>query len=90
VTVIAAFRQKQSKVIFIGLLIASMFLLVSGLITRFGNQLINAIVMTWSKEIPLSNWVQLRDKWWSLHIIRTVIALPALCIIVGASIRKYK
>ena len=90
VTVMAAFLQKESKVIFISLLIASLFLIISGLITRFGNQPINDIVITWSKESPPSNWIQLRDKWWSLHIIRTGMALSALCIIIGASIRKYK
>jgi hypothetical protein len=88
VTILAAFLQKENKVIFISLLVAAIFLIISGLITRFGNQPINDIVMTWSKETPPGNWIQLRDKWWSLHVIRTIFALFALCIIVGMGIKN--
>lgn len=89
-TVISAFLQKQSKVAFISLLIAAMMLVASGLITRFGNQPINDIVMTWAVDSPPGNWMELRDKWLSLHIIRTVITLSALCIIIMMGIRSSK
>lgn len=89
-TVVSAFLNKQSKITFISLLIAAMFLVVSGLITRFGNQPINDIVMTWSVDSPPANWIELRDKWLSLHIIRTVIVLSALCILILMGIRSSK
>ena len=55
--------QRDSKTVFISLLIAAMFLIISGLVTRFENQPINSIVMTWNKaDIPI-NWTTLRDKW---------------------------
>ena len=90
ITLISAFIQKQSRIFFISLLIAATLLVVSGLITRFGNQPINDKVMTWAINSPPGNWIELRDKWWSLHIIRTIIALFALSIIIITGIRNNK
>ena len=87
-TVISAFMQKDNKIIFIVLLVAAVLLIISGLVTRFGNQPINAIVMTWDKVDVPSNWTELRDKWWSLHIIRAVTSIAAFCLIVWTSMRK--
>jgi len=87
-TIIAAFYQRKNKKVFITLLIATVLLLISALITKFGNQPINAIVMTWNKaDIPV-NWTDFRDRWWSLHVIRAISALIALLLITVASIRK--
>jgi uncharacterized membrane protein len=87
-TITSAFLQRRDKGTFIVLLVAAVLLIVSGLVTRFGNQPINSIVMTWSKDSVPDNWTELRDKWWSLHIVRTLAALFAFCLIVWASIRK--
>jgi uncharacterized membrane protein len=63
------------------LLIAAVFCLVAaGLITRFGNQPINAVVMTWSPQAPAANWTELRDTWWQFHILRTVAGVGALAL----------
>lgn len=87
-TLISAFLQKDNKTVFITLIIAAILLVISGLVTKFGNQPINKIVMTWNKvEIP-GNWTELRDKWWSLHIIRAVMAFVAFCLIVWTALRK--
>ena len=45
-TVISAFLQKENQTFFVSMLIAAAFLILAGLITRFGNQPINSIVMT--------------------------------------------
>jgi len=87
-TLIAAFLQKNNKNIFITLLIAAVFLTISGLITKLGNQPINSIVMTWDKTNVPSNWTELRDKWWSLHIARALTAFIAFCLIIWSSMRK--
>ncbi len=87
-TLTSGFLQKNNKVIFITLLIAALFLIISGLVTRLGNQPINSIVMTWNKENVPADWTELRDKWWSFHIIRTLTALVAFCLIVWTSVRK--
>jgi uncharacterized membrane protein len=64
--------------------IATVLLIAAGLVTRFGNQPINAIVMTWVPEAPAANWGQLRDDWWRLHIIRTSSAIVALVFVLLA------
>ena len=62
------------------LIAAAVLLITSGLITRFGNQPINAIVMTWNPTTPPSNWTELRDTWWSFHIMRTLAGMLALAL----------
>ena len=87
-TVISALMQRENKGVLISLLVAAGLLIISGLVTRFGNQSINAIVMTWDKLNVPGNWGELRDKWWSFHVIRTVSALAAFSLIVWTSMRK--
>jgi len=89
-TVTSAIFQKLNKPVFIILLIASGLLIISGIVTRFGNQPINAVVMTWNlNEIP-ENWTVLRDKWWTFHIIRTISSLIAFSLITSTVIRNQK
>lgn len=88
VTVVNAFSQKVNRDVFVMLLLAALLLIVSGLVTRFGNQPINSVVMTWSPDTPPDNWIELRDKWWSLHIVRTFASFFALCLVVWVSIKK--
>jgi hypothetical protein len=87
-TVTSAFLQKQNKTFFISMLIAAGFLIMAGLITRFGNQPINSIVMTWKKNDIPDNWNVLRDKWWSLHILRSLASFIAFLLIVWSNLRK--
>jgi Domain of unknown function (DUF1772) len=87
-TVVAAFMQMQQQNIFGALLVAAGLLILTGLITKFGNQPINSIVLTWSKTDIPTNWIELRDKWWSLHIVRTLVVCIAFLIIVWANMKK--
>ncbi len=87
-TVIAAILQKQDQFVFVILIIASGFLIISGLITKFGNQPINSIVMTWSKNSIPTNWTELRDKWWLLHKLRTLTTFISFCLIIWSNIRR--
>ena len=59
-------------------------LVVAGLVTRFGNQPINAVVATWSAQSPAANWAQLRDDWWHWHIVRSLAGVAALALLVFA------
>ena len=59
----------------------------AGLITRFANQPINAIVMTWSSEAPPSDWARRRDGWWRWHILRTAFGLGGLCLLIAAALK---
>ncbi len=69
------------------LLVATiLLLLVAAVITRFANQPINAIVITWSSQSPPAEWAQLRAQWWQWHIARTVAAISALALSVIAAL----
>lgn len=60
----------------------------TGLITRFLNQPINAIVMTWSASSPPSNWTGLRDKWWRWHLIRMATGIIGLSLLIAATLKR--
>jgi len=88
VTIISAFLQKKNNSIFISLLAAAIFLIACILITRFGNKRIDDIVLNWTSGSLPSNWAELRDKWWSFHIMRTVAELIAFLLITWTSIKR--
>jgi uncharacterized membrane protein len=85
-TLTSAVLQRKDRKAFVLLIAAAAFLIVSGLVTRFGNQPINAIVMTWDLARPAANWTELRDQWWGFHKLRTLSGLIALALITWASI----
>jgi hypothetical protein len=87
-TLTSAFLLRKDKIAFSVLVVASVFLIVSGLTTRFGNQPINSIVMTWDMNTPPNNWIELRNQWWFFHKLRTLTAFIGLCLIVWTSIKK--
>jgi uncharacterized membrane protein len=66
---------------------AALCLAASGLVTRFGNQPINAVVMTWTPDAPPADWQELRDRWWNLHVLRTSTALLGLALLVTGTER---
>jgi hypothetical protein len=88
ITITSAFLQKSNKPIFITLLIATVFFIACILITRFGIKPIDEMVMTWTSDSLPGNWTELRDKWWSLHIMRTIAELVALFLITWSSIKR--
>jgi uncharacterized membrane protein len=87
-TLTSAFLQRKDKIAFSILVVASVFLIVSGLITKFGNQPINSIVMTCDMNTPPNNWTELRNQWWIFHEFRTLSAFIGLCLIVWTSLKK--
>jgi hypothetical protein len=88
ITIISAFRQKKDKAVFITLLIAAIFFITCILISALGNRPIDNIVMTWTNNAPPGNWATFRDKWWSLHIMRSMSELIALFLVTWVSIQK--
>ena len=68
------------------LVAAAIFLAMAGFVTRFGNQPINAVVMTWRPDAPAANWMELRDTWWHWHILRTVAGVSALTLALLAAL----
>jgi Domain of unknown function (DUF1772) len=83
-TLASAALQTYIVILFIPLLIASIFLMVSGIITRYGNQPINKQIQRWSKDFIPSKWEYIRDKWFTYHIYRTILTLLAFILIILA------
>jgi uncharacterized membrane protein len=86
-TLICAWLQRKRRSVFVLLIVGVAFLILSGLITRFGNQPINDIVVTWNAANAPASWTELRDQWWGLHRLRTICALIALVVIVWSNVR---
>src|SRR5450759_4084058 len=88
ITIISAILQRGNKQALIPLLIASLFFISCIIISRFGNQPINNEIMTWTSGTVPGNLSELRDQWWTFHIIRTISELIALCLVTWTSIIK--
>ena len=88
ITIISAILQRDDKQAFIPLLIASLFFIACILISRFGNQPINNEIIKWTSGTLPGNLSELRDKWWTFHIFRTIAELIALCLVTWTSIKK--
>jgi hypothetical protein len=86
VTLISAYIQRNNNSTLIALLIAAAFFIACILITRFGIKPIDDKVLSWTSSSIPADWTALRDKWWSLHIMRTIAELFALCIVVWTSV----
>ncbi len=81
ITLISAFLQRKNKSVFVALLLAAVFFISCMVITRFGNIPIQTEMLKWATDSLPENWAMLRDKWWSFHIIRTVVELIALVLV---------
>ena len=76
--------DKRSRYLLIA---AVLCLAAAGLITRFANQPINAIVIGWNPQAPAANWMELRDAWWHWHVLRTIAGVAALALGLLAAVR---
>ena len=85
-TLVHASLVRANRSSFYLLLLGAALLVAAGLITRFGNQPINAQVITWSALAPPSTWARARDQWWYWHVLRTIAGIAALACIIAASI----
>ncbi len=88
ITLVSAFLQKNKRPVFTALLIAAAFFIACILISRFGVKPIDDQIIAWTSDTLPANWTELRDKWWSLHIMRTMTEIIALCLITWVSVRR--
>jgi uncharacterized membrane protein len=84
-TLVSAILSRAERRTLSVLLGAAVCLIVAGLVTRFGNQPINAIVINWNTQTPPANWMDFRDEWWKWHIVRTVASVAGLCLLLLAN-----
>ncbi len=60
------------------LTLAATLCFVAGMaVTVAFNMPINNQVVVWSAGAPPADWWQLRDRWWSWHIVRTLLSIAA-------------
>jgi hypothetical protein len=88
VTLAAAVAARGEPLRMAMLFSAAAALIVVGLVTRFLNQPINAVVMTWNASSPPADWTALRDAWWRWHLVRLGLALLGLSLIIAAALRR--
>jgi uncharacterized membrane protein len=87
-TLAAAFEASGDPLRMNLLFTAAAALIVAGLVTRFLNQPINAVVMTWDASSPPTEWTKLRDAWWRWHLVRLALALAAFSLVIAAAQRR--
>ncbi len=85
-TLISALLQRKDKPVFITLLLAAAFFASCIFISRLGNLPIQTEMLSWNAHSLPDNWTMLRDKWWSLHIVRTISELTALVLLTFTTI----
>lgn len=88
VTIAAATLGRKDSARFWLLVAVVLCFVASGLITRFLNQPINAIVMNWRGDAPPSNWTELRDEWWRWHLARLCTGLAGLTFLIAAALKR--
>jgi hypothetical protein len=87
-TLVAAALSRADRTRMTILILAACTFLAAGLITRFLNQPINAIMMRWSPASVPDGWMALRDSWWRWHVTRLVCGLGGLSLIILAEIKR--
>jgi len=84
----AAFLSRDDHSRVAMLLLAAGFFVVAGLITRFSNLPMNAVVATWSAQAPPADWAQMRDAWWRWHVLRFTAGGAGLCLLILVALRQ--
>ncbi len=87
-SLLSAYLHRMSRSDSICLLTASFFFLACILITRFGNKPIDDLVVKWTAVSVPENWTEFRNKWWIMHIVRTIAEVLGLLLVIWAGINK--
>jgi cbb3-type cytochrome oxidase subunit 1 len=91
VTVASAILHRQNKTVFYTLIFAAAFLASCIFISRLGNLPIQTEMLSWNSTSLPVNWTDMRDRWWTFHIMRTIAELIALLLVAWTSaLRKEK
>ena len=88
VTIVSAFLARDDASRLAMLILVVLSFVMAGLVTRFLNQPINAIVLTWTPAAAPADWMQLRDVWWRWHLVRLAFGLLGLCLLISAMLRR--
>ena len=86
-TIVAAVLSRNDRARMTLLICCLLCLLAAGLVTRFLNQPINAIVITWHADSPPVNWTNFRDRWWRWHCVRLAAGMVGLSALITSMLR---
>lgn len=86
-TLFAAWQQRGWRSQWMLLLGAALLMVAAGMVTRFGNQPINAIVGTWPADNAPANWEVLRTQWWNYHLVRMCLGTIGYALVVWTVVR---
>lgn len=83
-TMVLSWTARGRPVVLSLYLLAIASMAAAALVTRFGNQPINATVMTWTAGAMPPGWEDIRDAWWRWHLVRVGATFAALALLVAA------
>jgi hypothetical protein len=89
-TLASAVLARGDRRAFALLLCACTCFVAVGLVTRFENQPINAIVLGWSPSAPPLDWTAWRDRWWHWHELRAVLGVAGLSLLIAGQLALAK
>lgn len=87
-TILASVVRRDDSSRFVSLVVAVICFVSAGLITRFLNQPINAIVIRWRADAPPPDWTGIRDEWWRWHVLRLFAGLGGLSLVIAAMLHR--
>ena len=87
-TFASAALARENKMRMSLLIGTAILFIISGLITRFANMPINAIVRGWNSAAPPDHWTAMRDAWWRWHCLRLCSALGGLALLIIATLAR--
>ena len=87
-TFASAVLARENKMRMSLLIGTAILFIISGVITRFANMPINAIVRGWNSAAPPDQWTALRDAWWRWHCWRLCSALAGFVLLVIATLAR--
>jgi hypothetical protein len=85
-TLASAVLARGDRRAFASLLCACACFVAVGLVTRFENQPINAIVLGWSPSAPPLDWTAWRDRWWHWHELRAGLGVAGLSLLIAGQL----
>ena len=83
-TALLAFMARGRRRALALYLLALGLMAVPALVTRFITQPINAEIMLWTADLAPPDWMELRDRWWTWHVVRFFATFAAMLALVAA------
>jgi len=87
-TEISAFLVRRDRPYLYLVIGACACILISILVTVFGNWPINDQILTWSNAAPPQEWTIQRDGWWLFHKIRFALLIAAFGLLIIGVLRR--